>query len=619
MLNPGATRGHSLGLSVGATNLAGMCDGQTALIRPSELMVRGLRLTGFVDRIGDPVPLVAPDGSKHQSERLLAEALGVLAQSVTEGTTVSDVAVAVPAHWSPAVVDTLRSRLRDGLPVVSDATAALAALQANPGLPTHGLIVLCDFGGSGTSITLADAATDFAPIGETVRYPDFSGELIDQALLTHVVAGLFDPSQSDPSGTAVVGSLVQLRDECRRAKERLSAETATVVVADLPGQRADVRVTRSELEDLIHAPLMNFVAALDDTLERFRVPLTAVSAVATVGGGARIPLVTQVLSEHLRAPVVTTPHPQLTAAEGAALIASRSRVVETVTTMTRAPGTAVATAAVHAGVPSTSFRALAWSEDNDETYADPQYVEQAADSRPGLNFRHEDRQDPQPRRAPIILFGLSAAGALITTGVFGFTMLGRDTTSPTPAAVTVTSSPAPEASAPVSGPPVPQVPQVTTVVVQRSNPAPQQRRPQQPVTQPQTEPQTPTEPPTTPPTTPPPTPPPPPPPPPTPPPPPPPPPPAPHPHPQPHPQPPHRQPPHPQPPRRQPPRRRLHQQRPQLRHHRHRHRPCLRSTRVRVTEALRSTRVRVTEALRSTPRRSTRAPPETPGRRADNR
>ena len=83
MLNPQATRGHSLGLSVGATNLAGMSDGQTALIRPSELTVKGQRLTGFVDRVGDPVPLIASDGSKHQAERLLAEALGAIARSVT--------------------------------------------------------------------------------------------------------------------------------------------------------------------------------------------------------------------------------------------------------------------------------------------------------------------------------------------------------------------------------------------------------------------------------------------------------------------------------------------------------------------------------------------------------
>ena len=68
MFTPHSTRGPSLGLSVGATNLVGMRDGQTALIRPSELTVQGQRLSGFVDRVGDPVPLIAPDGSKHQSE-----------------------------------------------------------------------------------------------------------------------------------------------------------------------------------------------------------------------------------------------------------------------------------------------------------------------------------------------------------------------------------------------------------------------------------------------------------------------------------------------------------------------------------------------------------------------
>ncbi len=251
MLNSPGNHGHSLGLAVGATNLAGTRDGHTAVIRPAEVTLHGQRLTGFVDRVGDPVPLVAPDGSKYRSEELLADALGAMAHAVTDGMPVSDVAVTVPAHWRASVVDTLRRNLRGRPPVVSDATAALTALRANPGLPTHGVIVLCDFGGSGTSITLANAARDFSPFGETVRFPDFSGDHIDQALLTHVVAGLLDASHADPSSTAMVGSLVRLRDECRRAKERLSAETATAVVADLPGHRADIRVTRTELEDLI--------------------------------------------------------------------------------------------------------------------------------------------------------------------------------------------------------------------------------------------------------------------------------------------------------------------------------------------------------------------------------
>ena len=74
MSNSPGNHGHSLGLSVGATNLAGTCDGRTAVIRPAELTLHGQRLTGFVDRVGDPVPLVAPDGSKYRSEELLVDA-----------------------------------------------------------------------------------------------------------------------------------------------------------------------------------------------------------------------------------------------------------------------------------------------------------------------------------------------------------------------------------------------------------------------------------------------------------------------------------------------------------------------------------------------------------------
>ena len=153
--------------------------------------------------------------------------------------------------------------------------------------------------------------------------PDFSGDQIDQAILTNVVAGIFDASDADPAGTSMVGSLSVLRDECRRAKERLSDETATAIVIDVPGMETTVRMTRMELDHLIDEPLAEFLAALADTLDRNRIPLASISAVATIGGGARIPLITQRLSEHLRTTVVTTPQPQLTAAEGVALIAQQ--------------------------------------------------------------------------------------------------------------------------------------------------------------------------------------------------------------------------------------------------------------------------------------------------------
>jgi len=485
MSNPQGGKGNSLGLAVGATNLACTGDGQRAVIRPSAVTLeRGVSLTGFVDRVGDPVPMVAQDGSRHRPETLLVEALDGVARAAAKAP-VSEVAVAVPAHWRAPMVEALRGAMRSkpGLarsPLVSDASAAVTALRSNPGLPTAGVIVMCDFGGSGSSITLVDAAHKDSPIGETVRVSDFSGDQLDQAILSRVVTGIFDASDADPAGTSMVGSLARLRDECRQAKERLSDETATAIVVDVPGLETTVRMTRMELDDLIDDPLNEFMTALSDTLDRNRIPLASISAVATIGGGARIPLVTQRLSEHLRTTVVTTPQPQLTAAEGVALIADRSQIVESATAMApAAPATAtVAAAAFAAGGASSGVGALAWSEVPDDdrdilessSHFDDHFVATPAESRPEVHFQHEewDEQAQSGRRSRAMLFGLATAAAVVAAVVFGLTALTRDTPTvpagtssgiaPPPAPVADPPAPAAEAQAPV------QAPAVTTVV-----------------------------------------------------------------------------------------------------------------------------------------------------------
>ncbi len=351
----------SLGLSIGMTNLVAARIGRAPVMRrsvltlftdrPAEVGVPGenpnlnapgLVLSGFVDRVGDPVPLVAADGSSHRGERVLVEALDSMARTVGGG---APVTIAVPAHWGPATVGALRGALRaipslapDGVPaaLIPDSVAALAALQAAPGLPANGVVVLVDLGGSGTSITLADAGANLDAIGETVRYQEFSGDQVDQALLNHVVVGIAEANDADPASTAAVGSLARLRDECRQAKERLSADTATAVPAELPGFNSDVRVTRTELENIISGPLAGLLNIIDEALQRNNIAVANVSAVATVGGGANIPLVTQQLSERLRAPVVTTPQSQLNVATGAALVADRGLSADAPTGMATA-------------------------------------------------------------------------------------------------------------------------------------------------------------------------------------------------------------------------------------------------------------------------------------------
>lgn len=521
-----------LGLSIGMTNLVAARVGRPPVIRrailtlfanrPAEVGVPsqwpanpdpaqpGLVLSGFVDRVGDPVPLVAADGSAHRGELVLAEALDAMARAVGGG---SPVAIAVPAHWGPGTIGALRGALRSrpnlapqGVPaaLIPDSTAALAALQAAPGLPGQGVVVLVDLGGSGSSVSLADAGANLDTIGQTVRFPEFSGDAIDQALLNHVLVGMADAGDADPAGTAAVSSLARLRDECRLAKERLSAETATAVPVDLPGARSDIRVTRPELEQLIAGPLGGLLNAIEDLLQRNQIPLASVSAVATVGGGAAIPLVTQRLSEHLRAPVVTTPEPQFNVAAGAALVADQSAEADAPTGLGMAADapTGLAPAAWAAGAAglgagdtaadgasSATFRALAWSQDDEPAgepvpYAGEDYDPAAPGARPPLAFAPDDTgyaaaydQEPGPLpwyKRPPVLFGAAAAAALLAVGGLAITLTsGEGDSSPvTETATTVSMEPSPAPPPPVTTVTVGPDGRATTTVSQPPPPPP---------------------------------------------------------------------------------------------------------------------------------------------------
>ena len=391
----------------------------------------GFVLHGFVERVGDPVPLVAPDGTPHQADRLLVEALAAMVH-VTGGQPSSEVAIAVPAYWGMATLRSLRTALRadpnlapGGMParLVSDAVASLTALQTNPGLPSQGVIALLDFGGSGTSITLADAGASFEPIDETARYTDFAGDQIDQALLSHIVDGIAAAGGIDPAATAAVGSLSRLRGECRNAKERLSAQSSTEVIAELPGYRSTIQLTRNELESLIEAPLGGLLVVLENTLERNGIAWTNVAAVVTVGGGASIPLIAQRLSEHTSTPVVTTSQPALDAAVGAALFAAYGSAAEAQTGLAPAvaeAATGAAPAAVDAPTPET-VSALAWSQDDDVADEPVPYTGENPYDAEAISMRQPVQYLPatgpieEPRawqRLPQLVFGLAAAVAL---------------------------------------------------------------------------------------------------------------------------------------------------------------------------------------------------------------
>ncbi|OBG41493.1 Hsp70 family protein [Mycobacterium sp. E3198] len=480
----------ALGLSIGSTNLAAV-TADLAIIRkpvltlyrqrppevgvPSEnpkLDEPGLVVTGFVDRVGDPAGIVAADGSVHRSDALLADGLRALAYAASGGSPLPDnVAVTYPAHWSAESVAALSAALAGVSEwsdharqptLMPDANAALAALRTSPGMPGRGTVAVCDFGGSGTSITLMDAAADEA-LAPTVRHHDFSGDMIDQALLSAAMANLPSTGAFVP-GSGAVGSVSRLRAGCRGAKERLSTNTVATL--------SDVRLTRDELDDAIRGPLNNLVAVLDEALRRNGI--RDLVAVVSVGGGANIPAITTRLSAHLRVPVVTTPRPQLAAATGAALRAARrpdfsgataQAPAATATAAALAPATAagLAPAAVSGGMP-----ARAWAQDGAGSGAMPTAARpwpKAAGSGqtsagPALKVEQPEPSAPEAkksafpwRRLPMILV-LGALAVLVLAGVALAIGLGSNNQPMTnPGGGTTPASPAPPASTTTPPPP----------------------------------------------------------------------------------------------------------------------------------------------------------------------
>ena len=495
--------GSALGLSIGATNLAAVTADRAVTRKPvltlydqrspevgvpaenPKLNEPGLVISDFVNRAGDPAGTAAGDSNTHRSETLVADALRALAYTATDGRPLPDaVAVTHPAHWDALAVDSVGVALsrvsewsRGRLALLPDSTAALFALRMNPGLPDSGTVAVCDFGGSGATISLVDAANGYQAIVPAVRTEDFSGDRIDQAVLTHVVGDLSSAGSFDSSATSAIGSLNGLRTACRYAKERLSSTMETELTAEVPGYRGEIRLSRTELEDAIRQPLNGFIDFLHEVLERNGIRPTDLAAIASVGGGASIPLITRTLSEQSGALVVTAPRPHLTAAVGAALRAARGPGDSETALAPTSAGSAL-DAMTLADIPRApaSAPALAWSEADDDSGIMPlrpgEYDDEPADGA-GAPLRARPRRDlaPEPivtgasqdawyRRPLVVAMGTALAVLAIVAAVV---MAIRYTSSnaPTPS-VSTTPATSSENQAPSSNPASSTAPDTST-------------------------------------------------------------------------------------------------------------------------------------------------------------
>ncbi|WP_280448535.1 Hsp70 family protein [Nocardia brasiliensis] len=347
------TQRVALGITVGASNSVAVAaageDSDSVCTRPSVLRLsagappalgataagagrhsREVLLEGFLARVGDPVDMLAEDGSAHSAADLVAAAVTCLMDEMDAGSRTPGSTVAChPAWWSGHTVDIQRAAFdRAGLrevTLVPEPLAALRWLTATHGRRTDGAVVVYDLGATGLTVSVLRTGDQAGLLGAPLRSTDIAGAEFDLLTMRYVLANVTDANDLDPFDPAVERELARLRERCRAAKEELSINTATVIPVRLnpaDAQSSNVRLVRGELEDLLRAPLLRSTDLIRDAVHRAGLAIGDIGGVLLTGGGGAIPLVAELISSEFGLPVLAAPAPAQTSARGAALLAA---------------------------------------------------------------------------------------------------------------------------------------------------------------------------------------------------------------------------------------------------------------------------------------------------------
>ncbi|MFI6778595.1 Hsp70 family protein [Nocardia sp. NPDC050412] len=296
--------------------------------RPTGRHSSDVVLEGFLARVGDPVDILAEDGTAHSAADLVSTAVGCLIDEVGAGAAHSIVACH-PAWWSRHTVDVQRAALdRAGLrevTLVPEPTASVRWLEAAHGPLGDDTVVVYDLGASGLTVSVVRTGAQAAVLGAPLRTTDVAGAEFDLLAMRYVLANALGGNDFDPFDPVVERELSALRDRCRYAKEELSTNTATVVPVRLnPADHhaENIRLVRDELEDLLRGPLLTSLDLIRDAVHRAGLDVGDIGRVLLTGGGGAIPLVAELISTEFGLPVVAAPQPRLTSALGAAELAA---------------------------------------------------------------------------------------------------------------------------------------------------------------------------------------------------------------------------------------------------------------------------------------------------------
>ncbi|WP_168215489.1 Hsp70 family protein, partial [Micromonospora sp. MH33] len=327
----------------------------------------------FKRRLGDPTPVIL-DGAPYSPTALMAALLGSVVDTVSQaqGGPPDRIVLTHPAVWGPyrreqfAAIPHLA-----GLPhpqaepgsvagsdgptiiTITEPVAAATYYCSTQPLPPDGLLAVYDLGG-GTfdSAVVRNGRDGLEIIGTPEGIEWLGGADFDQAIMDHVDRELGGAITTlDPTDPGTASILATLQRDCMLAKEALSTHEKADVTVPLPDSVRHVTVTREAFEQMITPPVETTIETFRRTLTAAGITLQDLTAVLLVGGSSQIPLVTQLLRDTLRRPILINTHPKHAVALGAAMLSTDTHTAHGIPARRRRKPAAPVRAAVLTSTP----------------------------------------------------------------------------------------------------------------------------------------------------------------------------------------------------------------------------------------------------------------------------
>ncbi|MFM7685026.1 MAG: Hsp70 family protein, partial [Actinomycetota bacterium] len=272
-------------------------------------------------RFGDTTPVVL-DGRPFTADALAAEQMRAVAGAAGVDPGACHLTLTHPASWHDYKTDLLaRTANLCGFAEVELVAAPVAVATgylAAGHLHTGDTVAVFDLGGTLETSVVRIGEDGAAVMGTPQLLERFGGDVIDQMVFRHVTAALGGALEAmDRNDPAVRSAVMRLRAECSAAKERLSTDSEASVKVQAPGLDTEVRITRDEFEAALRPPMVEALNSLERAMASAGVVAADLAGVLLVGGGARIPVVGEMVAGHLGRRAIADLDPSMAVALGA--------------------------------------------------------------------------------------------------------------------------------------------------------------------------------------------------------------------------------------------------------------------------------------------------------------